>query len=267
MSSSAAWISSAPIASNPTAQGAGSANVRSSGLVTGGRPGNVEITATYQDQAVTVRMTVEREAPPPPTTVGTPWSELPPLSDEARRFITDYNLNYQPCPPSTCEPSPGTVKRWNSFPISIYASPEFQAQQLVEAVDFWRAATGGKITFQIVDSPSTASIVLDMQWPPPDANYEIPSWSCGVEGPARIQNSIIVTGSGHYAFKAKSDCAGNGDHRTGLAHGIGHILGLGGHTASGSDLMGSPGSTWNGSTLLSEIINWLYSVPSGTRPI
>jgi hypothetical protein len=198
---------------------------------------------------------------PTPTTRGTPWSELPPLSAEAKDFIVNYNLN-KAYPGGEI----GAVRRWDSFPIPIYASPDFRAQDLVAAVNLWQEATAGKITFQIVADPASAGIVLDMQWPPPGVSGPIPEESCGSEGPRRFSGNTIIFGGGNYAFKDKPRCAGNGDNRTGLAHGIGHILGLGGHTPSAFDLMGSPQSTWVVSPLLREIINWLYSVPPGTRP-
>ena len=88
-----------------------------------------------------------------------------------------------------------------------------------------------------------------------------------MEVPRVITNNIIRTGLGHYAFVAKPDCATGGDHRIGLAHGLGHILGFLGHTPDGYDLMGSPRSIWSVSPLLEEVMNWLYSVPPGVRPV
>src|SRR5262249_4937212 len=88
-----------------------------------------------------------------------------------------------------------------------------------------------------------------------------PPGSCGVEGPTHIQNHIIDAGSGVYLMS----CSGGvPPGKTGLAHGLGHVLGLGAHTASGSDLMGTPLSTFTLSPLLSEVMLFLYGVAPGT---
>ena len=190
---------------------------------------------------------------------GTPWSQLPAVSATARGFIVAFNLESRYSGSDV-----GAVKRWADGPITIYASSDFRPNDLVEAVRFWESETGGKLRFRIVNSPAEAAVVFDQQWPPP--GIDAPSWACGVEGPGRVENNVIVSGFGHYAFAAKPECRGNGDNRIGLAHGIGHVLGIGGHTGSGADVMGSPQSDWRSSPFLREVINWLYSVPAGTRP-
>ena len=199
---------------------------------------------------------------PPVLKQGTLWSDLPPLSEEAKNFIIQNNIQWV-YPGGDA----GAVKRWDSFPIPIYASPDFRAQDLVSAVNLWQSASNGKITFQIVSSSAEAKIVLDTQWPPPD--FGNPSaGACGVGAPRMAKGNAIIFGLGHYAFKVKGDlCDVNVNKSIDLAHEIGHIvLSTHGHTPSGTDVMSSPSFIWKMSPFLSEVTNWLYSVPPGTRP-
>lgn len=53
----------------------------------------------------------------------------------------------------------------------------------------------------------------------------------------------ITAGYGDYLSNTPR-CAPNGDWTIGLAHGLDHILGLEGHTASNSDVMGNPQSNF-----------------------
>lgn len=243
VTSQSTWSSSAP----PFA------TVSPTGMVTAVKPGEPQINVAFQDKNGFQRITVIPSS-------GTPWSELPPISEAAKNFIIQHNLNALTCEP--CSNFLGTVKRWNEFPITVYADQDFNPLHLQDAVDFWTRHTNGKVTFQIVSAPG--QIILDFQWPPPNSP-QVPESSCGVEAPDRIINSVIISGAGHYAFKAKPQCVGNGNHTLGLAHGIGHILGILGHTPDRTDVM-SGISVWQTSPLLSEVINWLYSVEPGVRP-
>lgn len=217
------------------------------GFVTGSR--TLDLSADTQ-----MNFALDRVASPSPTPGPTPTptpgpSSLPAISNEAKRYVIDYNQN--------AYGGGQGVARWTNFPIRVWAESGFRAQDLQEAVNIWQSATGGRVTFAIVPSANQANIVFDL------SGQGIPSGSCGVEGPGPISNFLMSSGFGHYLNQPQ--CAPNGEWRIGLAHGLGHILGLGGHTPSGSDLMGSPSSIWSMSPLLSEIMTWIYSVPPGTR--
>ena len=181
---------------------------------------------------------------------GTPWSQLPPISLAAKDYLIKYNIEMY-----------RGVTRWTNFPIRIWADPGFRRQDLIDAIDLWQTATSGRVTFAIVDAAAGADIVFTF-----DSSIDQIPGRCGEEGPTSIQNNVITGGRGRYATSARPECSPNGAWRTGLAHGIGHILGLIGHTASNTDVMSSPLVPFNMSPLLSEIVNWLYSVPAGTKP-
>ena len=208
------------------------ATVNPSGIVTAVQTGASSITAKYQGMSGTASVSV-----------------LPPISDAAKALVVNFNLNQMN--------NLGTVKRWASgVTIRVYADPGFRRQDLVDATNLWTTTTSGKIVFAIVDDPTSANIVFTF-----DSTI---TGVCGYEGPDGFTGSVITHGSGRYA--TRSECAGNGEHKIGLAHGLGHILWIAGHTASGTNLMGSPNSIWLMSPLLSDATNWIYSVPPGTRP-
>jgi len=227
------WSSSAP----PFA------TVDAAGIVTAIKPGDLQINASYQNTNGSMRISV---MPP----AGTPWSQLPPLSQAAKDFIVAFNIDKY-----------GAVTRWTDSSISVYADPGFPRQSVVDATQLWTSTSGGKLVFTITDNQASARIVLTF------SNNLPPEAICGVEGPSMTSISNFVITSGHGEYRNTQACAGGDQWKVGLAHGIGHILGLGGHTAPSTDLMSSAGPFWQMSSLLSEIINWLYSVPPGTRPI
>lgn len=193
---------------------------------------------------------------PAPRPAGTmSWNELPPLSEEAKKFILNHNINTQRCAP--CVSEPGVVKRWEKSPIAVYAEG-FSPEELQASIDFWRNETGGRVIFAVASSKETADIVMDYQWPAP-GNTTIPEGACGVEAASRIVRGVVTAGAGHY-----NPGCGN-ISRMGLTHGLGHMLVIGEHTDSGDIMSNRP--VWSMTPLLREIVIWLYSVPPGTRPV
>jgi hypothetical protein len=228
------------------------ATVNVTGLVAAVRAGELQINARFEDTSGVLRITVVG-TPSVPTV---PWSQLPSLSSEARSFITSSNLNW-----AYGGGAAGAVKRWNSFPISIRADRNIDSSDVEEAVNFWQSITNRKITFRLVPFSAEASLVLSLQWPPPN-NIMVSERTCAVGGPTTIQNNVIVSG-GAYFDKARSNC---GLSAPILAHEIGHTLGILGHTTSDTDVMNSSGPVLRASPLVSEVFNWLYSVEPGIRP-
>lgn len=182
----------------------------------------------------------------------TPTNPSGDVAQRARDFIREFNQNYHG--------NRQGIVRWTKSPISVWADPGFRRQDITDAIGFWESLTAGRVRFSIASTQSAADVVLDFV--PSLAPYNAPSGSCGVEGPTKGSGFEFVSGVGHYLNSG--NCAPSGDWRIGVAHGLGHILGLGGHTESGSDLMGSPSSNFSPSAFLSEAINFLYSRPAGT---
>ena len=185
---------------------------------------------------------------PPPT--ATPITvDASGLSPEARRLVVEYN-----------ERAYGAITRWTSYPIRVWADASFPPDDLQQAVDVWNTTLGDTgLRLESTTDHGAAHIRFTQGALPPGA----PAGSCGSEGPTLITNHVISEGSGVYSSEPR--CSPNGEWQIGLAHGIGHILGLGGHTASGSDLMGSPNSVWGVSDPLRDAMRFIYNSPPGAR--
>jgi len=194
-----------------------------------------------------VKMT-PRVIPPGPILV--PWSQLPPISNEAKDYIVKNNLtgNWY---------SNGAVTRWNTFPIKVYADPYFTVQDVADATNIWTRASNGKITFRLVSTRDEADMTLNS---PPRAVFS--NQFCAANWVEAVVSNVITKASHH--FRKSEGC--KDESRIDLAQNIGFILGLDGFTAEGTDLMSRLNPIWNVSPLLSEIVNWLYSVEPGTRP-
>jgi hypothetical protein len=206
--------------------------------------------------------------PPGSTVTSVPWSQLPGLSAEAKAFIVDYNLStvYNGI-------EGGVVKRWRNEPIALYHTAELNRADVVEAATFWHVASDRKIVFRFVDNPEEADFILDTVWPPPEPMAN-PDQACAGANVRRIQGNAIVAAYAHFAFKAKSAC--NTRILETIAHEMGHALGLlggpkgPGHTTNGdimSPVLVTTGSRWYVSDLTKEVLNWIYSVPEGTKPV
>jgi hypothetical protein len=206
---------------------------------------------------------------PGPTVTSVPWSQLPALSPEAKAFIVDYNLStvYR-------DIEGGVIKRWKNEPIALYHTADFTRMEMVEAATFWHLASDRKIVFRFVDRPEEAQYILDTVWPPPEQMTISPDQACAGSNVSRIQGNAIVSAYAHFAFKVNSACKARLQET--IAHEMGHALGLlggpkgPGHTTNG-DIMSPPqyanGSRWHVSDLIKEVLNWIYSVPEGTRPV
>ena len=196
---------------------------------------------------------------PGPTVV--PWSELPPLSEEAKRLVVEYNIQTDFTMGGV---ERGTVKRWRteSFPLAIWASygtpDDLQAVTAAWASQGW---SDGVYSFRIVSTMAEAVARLDARWPP---DFTPPPEACAVGGPRAIQMNLVTLGTANF----KPNCST--DVRKTMAHELCHILlPLNGHTTSGDICSSSPGrsSGWFVAPATKEALTWIAKVPAGTRPI
>ncbi|MEK7190453.1 MAG: hypothetical protein AAB661_01670 [Patescibacteria group bacterium] len=92
---------------------------------------------------------------------------------------------------------------------------------------------------------------------------------CGREGPEKIDNWLILSAVGHYAFLSKAECAKlESQYASALGHGIGHGVGLWIHTPSEEgkvDVMGYPAGPLISFPLLKEVVAWWYAQTPGAR--
>ena len=183
----------------------------------------------------------------------TPWTELPPISEQGKAYLKYTNIDFYS----------GVVTRWtNEEPPLVYA-PHVSEQDQADAVAMLDSITGGGITVRFVFSEAEANVVVNDVWPP--ASYVAPS-TCGLARVTKTVDNVIVRGE--IDFNPRSPCVlDDGEHRRNiLAHELGHVLGFREHTPGATDIM-SAVAPWKTSAVLMEVGRWLYKVPPGTKPI
>jgi len=175
---------------------------------------------------------------------------LQPLSDEARAHLRVHGSRSH---------------RWQQPIITFWADPFFDGGEVHRALEAWNAELSpyGTRIARASDKES-ASIVFEVG-PRPGPESGVPQTACGSEGPSRYEDNRIVAGHGVY-YVHEDGCSRSTDWTVGIAHGIGHILGLFEHSTT-DDLMGTGRS---GGPLLPSLgshqvqtLRWLYTNPVG----
>jgi hypothetical protein len=175
------------------------------------------------------------------TRTATPVATLT-ISNDAARLVRE--LNQVPY---------GAITRWHA-PMRIWVDSGFARTDLEEAISLWESAIGSGQQFVIVNDADSANVRFRLG--------TVPNGVCGYEGPTLIQNHVIMAGEGLYS--STSGCTGTGiPAQTALAHGIGHILGIAGHTASATDVMSSSYSLFSMSSTLADAMRYIYPPSAG----
>ena len=87
----------------------------------------------------------------------TPWSDLPPISEEGKVYLKLTNIDFYSF----------VVTRWtNQEPPLVYAA-HVSEQDKADAVAMLDSITGGEITVRFVDTEAEANVVVRDAWPPP----------------------------------------------------------------------------------------------------
>ena len=222
------------------------ATVSGTGLVTAGSSaGAASIKAEFQGKIGEVVVTMTKDVP---------WSELPPISVEAKNYIVRANFHNP-------DFNTGAVTRWVNMPIPVYADPDISRQTLVDALNLWERAANGRLSFRIVDTREQASTYGIVFNNPP--RRPIPDGRCDTVYIDSVHDNVITRVTREKKFS--SGCY-DSDRRH-IARALGFAIGLD-YTPGGSgDVMnGGEDAVWYMSPLLSESVSWLYSVEPGTRP-
>jgi hypothetical protein len=183
---------------------------------------------------------------PTPSGSSVTWASLPPLSEEAKKFVSEKNINIF-----------NGLARWErgptNKPIRIYADPEIPADAVAYATKHFSDLN--KVSFEIVVSKDVAEIVADFNAPASISD------KCGEGGMIVDKARVAYRGEIHLV----KSCASLAYSQV-MTHELGHVLGIYGHTEPGQDFMSPTGLPLKMSDLLGEIFVWIYSVPTGVRP-
>ena len=221
------------------------------------------------------------EPAPPPPSRDVKWSDLPPLSPQAKEWVIKYNLNARSSRvgPSTSDTDSakwfdvdsdrGAVKRWERFPIRIYNGDpsHFRVQDIMDATNLWQRVNGN-ITFQLVADRALADYALTRPFSSPAAGSQ-----CRQVWITKVVDGVIVKAEYNSNLCFPIPHGGCTDEsRIWIAWGIGALLGLGNLGETPGDVMNvlfkRPGPVWGIHPLTAETTNWLYDprVQPGIKP-
>lgn len=194
---------------------------------------------------------------PTPNSLGTPWSQLPPLSPDVKTFVVEMLAGSKVLN--------GELTGWDpKNPVRIY-SPEFTPAEVGGAVAYW-VVYG--FSFEMAANALDANLTIDTTLSAGVA--------CGHVVP-RITNGVVVGGAIHLSRSLKCNTSSKGDFThlivLGLAHEIGHLLvapSPTGHTPGTDDILSGfgQGPVYEHGPFLSEYVRWLTPlIGKRIRPI
>ena len=163
----------------------------------------------------------------------------------------------------------GNIMRWSINPLIVYIAPmKFYSKQgedakyrrmVMNALDAWSAASGGKISFRITNTLLESNINVD--WKRVDRQalgHCYFSW----DPQGRLYGAEVSIGLTDGRIHKQYDNDTEVYHT--ILHEIGHALGLG-HSPYKEDIMYTPHQYGNASLSANDkySIQWLYKLPAG----
>ncbi len=203
------------------------------GKVTAMGPGEATVTVTHAGKTATVKLVVKPD--------GTPWSELPPISAEAKALVKENLIS-------------GRLVRWSDKDYinrGVWLDPEMKRRGMADVLGFWG----------LTEEPDSAKALRLAVFDSSITNSSV----CGGADFFISTNTIIRV---VLRVATRAECSGGDDKgRNTLIHELGHSEGLFSHTPGCDDIMGSPCYKMEKSPLLLEYLDFIRKVAPGKKPI
>ena len=163
----------------------------------------------------------------------------------------------------------GNVMRWTINPLVVYIAPmKFYSKQgedakyrklVMDALNTWSAASGGKVSFRITNVLLESNINID--WKRVD-RQALGHCTFNWDPQGRLYGAEVSIGSTDGKIHKQYDSELEVYHT--ILHEIGHALGLG-HSPYKQDIMYTPHQYGNASLSANDrySIQWLYRLPAG----
>lgn len=131
----------------------------------------------------------------------------------------------------------GDIKKWASFPLTVYIEPKKQKDAAQKAFEQWQTKSKGLISFNFVKSPENAKITVDFK-DKLESTSTKESYIAGYSKPYYEGNHISKSEIHILAIdpESKQELPDNSIFATTL-HELGHSLGFVGHSPNENDVM------------------------------
>lgn len=133
----------------------------------------------------------------------------------------------------------GKIIKWASFPLTVYIEPKSQKVAAQRAFDQWQDKTDKLVSFNFVNSPVKAQIVVDFK-DKLESSSGKESYIAGYSKPYYKNNNIVKSEIHILGVDPETKQPLGDDFITfSTLHEIGHSLGFRGHSSDSNDVMAS----------------------------
>lgn len=131
----------------------------------------------------------------------------------------------------------GQIMKWAAFPINVYIEPKKQKPLAQQAFEIWQNGSNNLVSFNFVDSPSSAQITVDFK-DKLETTSTKESYIAGYSKPYYQGDNIVKSEIHILAVDPASGKDLQNDFvEFSTLHEIGHSLGFKGHSPNNNDVM------------------------------